>query len=179
MIFLRGKKAAVLNAAAAKKTEAAMEIKSGAWATIAAAVLLLIFTGCSSLPVSQRPSSVESLVYKLHTGDAETAADLTDVPFLLDGEILVTERDAGLMWENLKKVPDLLADAEVLSITPAVPADYTKFADSSDMRVFFERALPENPTLVEIETSFGRFLLLVSGKKLGIPVLAGMKGPIR
>jgi len=177
MIFPGKKGAALTIAAAAKKTEAAPVIKSGVTLT-AAAVLLLIFTGCSSLPVSQRSSSVESLVYRLHTGDAEAAADLTDVPFLLDGEILMTERDARLMWENLKKAPGLLADAEVLSITPAVPADYTKFSDSSDMRVFFERALPENPTLVEIETSFGRFLLLVSGKRLGIPVLAGMKGPI-
>lgn len=177
MIF-PGKRGPVLAAAATKKPDTAPVIKSGAALAAVTVILLLIFTGCSSLPVSQRPSSVESLVYKLHTGDAEAAADLTDVPFLLDGEILVTERDAGLMWENLKKVPGLLADAEVLSITPAVPADYKKFADSSDMRVFFERALPENPTLVEIETSFGRFLLLVSGKRLGIPVLAGMKGPI-
>jgi len=142
-------------------------------------LIVLILSGCSSLPVSQRPDSVESLLYKLETGDAENAAGLTRVPFLLDGEILVTGKDARLLWSNLKDVPGLFASPQILSITPALPADYTKFADSSDMRVFFERALPANPALVEIQTSFGRFLLLVSGKKIGIPVLAGMKGPLK
>lgn len=148
-------------------------------------VLLLVLTvagllaGCASLPVSQRESSVESLLYRIHTEDVARAVELTRLPFLLDGEILTTERDAELLWTNLKAVPDLLGSPEILSIREAYPSDYKEFRDSSELRVFFDRALPENPSLVEIETPEGRFLLLLTGKKLGLPEIAGLKGPLR
>lgn len=150
-------------------------------ALIIAAVLaiLIMLSGCSSLPVAERPSRVESLVHTLRTSDVDGAVRLTRVPFLLDGEILMTGKDVELMWNNLKKVPDLFANAEIISIRPASAADYVDFAESSDIRVFFERALPEDPALVEIGTSTGSFLLLVSGKKIGTPLLAGMKGPLQ
>jgi len=138
-----------------------------------------LLAGCTSLPVSQRPSSVESMLYRIHRGDVEQAVELTRLPFLLDGEILTTERDAELLWENLKAVPALLESPKILSLREAYPSDYTEFRDSSELRVFFDRALPENPSFAEIETPVGRFLLLLTGKKIGLPEIAGLKGPLR
>jgi len=138
-----------------------------------------LMTGCASLPVSQRSSSVESLLYRIHTGDVAKAVDLTYLPFLLDGEILTTERDAELLWTNLKEVPGFLESPEILSLKEAYSSDYVKFRESAEMRVYFDRALPENASLAEIKTSAGSFLLLLSGKKIGLPVIAGLKGPLR
>lgn len=147
-------------------------------AGLLAGLLTLLLTGCASLPVSQREAPVEALLYRLHSEDVSRAVELTRLPFLLDGEILTTERDAELLWENLKAIPDFLESPEILSIREAYPSDYTEFRDSSELRVFFDRALPENPSLVEIETPVGRFLLLLTGKKLGLPEIAGLKGPM-
>ena len=83
------------------------------------------------------------------------------------------------MWENLAGISGLFSDPEIERIYPAGPEEYGKFAGTADMRVFFDRALPENTTVVEVETSFGSFLLLVSGKRFGVPVLVGLKGPVQ
>jgi len=141
-------------------------------------LLLLLFAGCAGMPVSQRESSVKNLLYELQQRDPQGAADLTHTPFLFDGEILTTERDAQLMWENLS-ASGFLSDARLLTLVPAGPAQYTRFADTAQVRVFFEHSLPDNPAFAEISTGYGRFLLLLSGKKLGYPIVVGVKGPLQ
>lgn len=144
----------------------------------AALAALLFLSGCASLPTSQRESRVEALLEVLAAGEVDEAVELTSVPFLLDSEILTTEQDAKLLWSNLKEVSALFVAAEIISIRPAWEEDYTLFNDSAEMRVFFERALPENPSLVEIATPHGRFFLLLSGRRFGTPRFVGMKGPV-
>lgn len=140
--------------------------------------LLLLFAGCAGMPVSQRESSVKSLLYELQQRDPQAAANLTHVPFLFDGEILTTERDAQLMWENLS-ASGFLSEAQLLTVAPADPAQYTRFADTAQVRVFFEHSLPDNSAFAEISTDYGRFLLLLSGKKIGYPIVVGVKGPLQ
>lgn len=142
------------------------------------AALLLLFAGCAGMPVSQRESSVQNLLSELQQRDPKGAAELTHVPFLFDTEVLTTERDAQLMWENLS-ASGFLDDARLLTLVPAGQAQYARFADSAEVRVFFEHSLPDNPAFAEISTEYGRFLLLLSGKKLGYPIVVGVKGPLR
>ena len=141
--------------------------------------LLLLLAGCAGMPVSQRESSVKSLLYELQQRDPQGAADLTNVPFLFDTEVLTTERDAELMWKNLQDASGFLSEAQLLGIAPATPAEYTRFADTAEVRVFFANSLPENPAFAEISTPYGRFLLLLSGKNIGYPIVVGVKGPLR
>ncbi len=141
--------------------------------------LLLLLAGCASIPVSQRERSVKSLLYELQQRGPQEAADLTHVPFLFDGEVLTTERDAQLMWNNLSRASGFLSQAELLSLEPASAAQYTRFADTAEVRVFFEQALPENPSFAEISTPYGRFLLILSGGRIGYPIVVGVKGPMK
>jgi len=147
--------------------------------TLCFAGLLLLIAGCAGMPVSQRESSVNSLLYELQQRDSQGAARLTHVPFLFDTEVLTTERDAELMWSNLQDASGFLSDAELLGIAPASPAEYTRFADTAEVRVFFANSLPENPAFAEISTPYGRFLLLLSGKNIGYPIVVGVKGPMQ
>lgn len=146
--------------------------------TICFGALLLLLAGCAGMPVSQRESSVENLLYELEQRDPQGAAHLTHIPFLFDGEVLTTEQDAQLMWQNLS-ASGFLSQAELLDLEPAAPADYPRFADTAEVRVFFEHTLPENPSFAEIATPYGRFLLLLYGKKIGYPIVVGVKGPMK
>lgn len=141
--------------------------------------LLLLLAGCAGMPVSQRERSVNNLLYELQQRDPQGAADLTNVPFLFDTEVLTTERDAELMWKNLQDASGFLSEAQLLGIAPATPSEYTRFADTAEVRVFFANSLPENPAFAEISTPYGRFLLLLSGKKIGYPIVVGVKGPLK
>src|SRR6056297_3560939 len=104
------------------------------------AALLLLFAGCAGMPVSQREGSVKSLLYELQRRDPQGAADLTHVPFLFEGEILTTERDARLMWEHLS-ASGFLSEARLLTVVPAETDQYRRFADTAQVRVFFEHSL--------------------------------------
>jgi hypothetical protein len=147
--------------------------------TLCFAGLLLLLAGCAGMPVSQRESSVKNLLYELQQRDPQGAARLTHIPFLFDTEVLTTERDAELMWTNLQDASGFLSQAELLGIAPATPAEYTRFADTAEVRVFFANSLPENPAFAEISTPYGRFLLLLSGKNIGYPIVVGVKGPMQ
>jgi len=138
---------------------------------------MLSFASCSSVPPSQKASRVEKLVEELNTEDTERLIELSARPFLLDAEIINREEDVRILWTNLRDSGFSFANAYILSIDPALPAHFARFSNDPETQAYFEKYLSGDAALVQLQTDYGRFLLL-TGSKLGrIPLIYGFTGP--
>lgn len=146
--------------------------------TLAVSLFTVLFFGsCSTVPPSQNTARIERLVEELNTEDTERLIELSARPFLLDAEIINREEDVRILWTNLRDSGFSFANAQILSIDPAHPAHFARFSSDPETQAYFEKYLSEDAALVQIQTDYGRFLLL-TGSKLGrIPLIYGFTGP--
>ena len=86
----------------------------------------------------------------------------------LDGERLDVMRDAGFV----------LVNPEIDEIIPLRSESYKRFGDTMDMRVFFEKYVPEDATLVRINSDNGDFLFVLGDRFWGVPRMYAMTGPL-
>ena len=145
------------------------------WALVTVAFIVPV--ACSTVPPAQREDRVTELFLELQTADQERLMELSARPFLLDGEIIVRERDIMTMWENLTAAGFRFDGAMIRSVEPVSPDSYGGFADTMDVQVFFDRYLPEGAGMVVIDTEIGSFLVLTGERIRRVPQLVGFTGP--
>lgn len=145
---------------------------------VAASLLVALFAAsCTTVPVSQREKRVEVLLEELNTGDVERLMELSALPFLLDGEIIVLERDVRTMWTNLREVGFSFQAATVQDLGAVTADTYRQFADTMDVRVWFERHAAEDAGLARVGTSHGTFLIVTGDREGRTPKIFGFTGP--
>lgn len=141
-------------------------------------VILAALAACSTTPPAQRLSRIEKLMEELETADIDRLVELSARPFLLDGEVLARETDIRTMWVNLDAAGFHFDGAVVTDLLPAGhPGLSDHFAETVDVRVFFERHLFDRAGFVEIQTDHGYFIVLTGDKVGGVPQIAGFTGP--
>jgi len=145
--------------------------------TVGAALLLVLFSGCVT-PPSQREGAVERLVQRIDEGDAEERFALSALPFVLDQEIIVVERDLRSMWRNLGSAGFALSKPELRSLAYGHNALYEAFGETMDMEVYFDRYAPEDVSVATVAAEEGTFLLILGERDRFAPVLHGLKGPV-
>ncbi len=136
-----------------------------------------LFFSCSSMPPKE--SHVERIAALINDGNAEKLIDLSQTPFLFDGEIILMGDDVKTLWNNLKKADFRMPRARILKIEPVGETGYKKFSDSMEVRVYFKKYLSKKPVIAQIETDSGRYYLLLSGRKGIYPLIYGFKGPLK
>jgi hypothetical protein len=128
--------------------------------------------------VAQRESRILSLVDRINGDSLVRVVEVTSVPFVLDQEILALEADVRTMWANMREAGFVLVDPKVEEIIPLRPGSYERFGATMDMRVFFEKYIPEDATLVRIGSDNGEFLFVLGDKFWGVPRMYAMTGPL-
>ncbi|MFP4012152.1 MAG: hypothetical protein ACLFUM_10645 [Spirochaetaceae bacterium] len=139
----------------------------------------LLLGSCATAPVAQRESRIMSLVDRINGDSLVRVVEVTAVPFVLDGEIIELPADIETMWSNLQEAGFSLPDARIEEITPVRGDSHRRFADTMDLRVFFEKYIPEDATFVRIESENGAFLFVLGDRFWGVPRMYAMKGPLR
>jgi hypothetical protein len=139
----------------------------------------LTFLSCSSAPYVQKESSVLKLVDLINAGGVGGIDGLTPTPFALDSETLYLDSDVATYWANLKAASFTLTDPRFVSTAHLTGDSFKAFADSFDMKNFFEKYTGKDTSLVTIDAKEGRYYFLLERKVAGYPKVRGMKGPVQ
>jgi hypothetical protein len=146
--------------------------------TIGTALLILILAAsCTTVPVSQRDNRVETLITELNTADIDRLMELSARPFLFDGEIIILESDLQMMWTNLRDVGFTFDAATIEELGPVTDTTYLQFADTMDVRVWFQKYAAEDAALARVSTSHGTFLIITGDRLKRLPYIFGFTGP--
>lgn len=146
-----------------------------------AAILAVSFTlfSCATGPYVQKESGVLKLVELINSGEVTEIDGLTPTPFALDSETLYLDSDVSTFWSNLKAASFAMSDPRFVSADHLTADSYKAFADTFDMKNFFEKYTGKDTSLVTVDTKEGRYYLLLERKVAGYPKVRGLKGPVQ
>jgi len=152
-----------------------MRKRSGAVLAAITGLIALIVASCSTIPFAQRPQNAQRVIDLFNAGDVQTLDNISQVPFLFNGEIVELKSDVDVIWTNLVKSGLKLTEAQVASAAAIDPASYKQFADTMEVRVFFQKYLPKGTAIVHVTFKGGSFDLLLDGARKGYPLVIGIK----
>ena len=145
---------------------------------VGAAAIAVFGVSCATIPIAQDQTRVESLIEELNTASVEELVELTARPFLLDGEIVVLQRDIEMMWSNLREVGFRFAEATIEEVGALTDQSYLEFGDTMDVQVWFERYTAEDAGLARVRTSHGAFLIVIGESDERDLQIFGFTGPL-
>ncbi len=134
----------------------------------ASATVLVFISGilsCTSVPYSRWNSSSAKIVDLVNSGGDASLSGLTSTPFLLDGEIIILEKDISMIWKNIRDSGFTFEKAFETESMPVGAGDYGYFADSMEVKTWFSKYLPEKASLVKIEAKNGLYYFILGPKK--------------
>lgn len=143
------------------------------------AVLSFVLASCASVPYAQKENDVLKLINLINEGKVNEVEGLSPAPFVLDTETLYLEDDVMTMWSNLKDASFVMSGAKFVSTEPVNADSWKQFADTYDMKNYFGKYTGKDSSIVTIETSEGRYVLLLERKVSGYPRIRGLKGPVK
>ncbi|ULQ60306.1 hypothetical protein K7I13_03075 [Brucepastera parasyntrophica] len=143
------------------------------------AVLLAVLASCSSSPHVQKEADVLKLIRLINEGKVTEVEGLSPAPFVLDSETLYLESDIETLWKNLKAASFTMSNAVFVQTEHITPDSYKIFADTFDMKNFFEKYTDKDTSVVTIDTADGRYYLILERKVKGYPKIRGFKGPVK
>ncbi|MCF7928548.1 MAG: hypothetical protein K9L68_06215 [Spirochaetales bacterium] len=146
----------------------------GKWIAIGA-IIIAGFISCTTVPYSQQDFKVKEVVELINEGRSERLIQLSKLPFLFDGEILLRERDVATLWNNLAESGFQMKDVQIGEPVPAGKDDYPPFADTMEVRTFFKKYITEDASIVKINASNGEFYLLLGDKLDDMPKIIGYR----
>jgi len=149
-------------------------ITNGIIARALIGVLFLVgLVSCSTLPPSQNPGRILSLIKALNTESVPDLMKRTSRPFLLDGEIIIREADIETLWQNLRDSQFTFTEADIQSVTPVKPDLYRLFGESKDVEYFFRKYIPKDGAIVELNTAHGTFYIITGSRTWFTPKIIG------
>lgn len=143
------------------------------------AVLAVLLSACSTLNFAAKEETVLEVVNLINYGTPEELQSLSDLPFVLDGEIVFSGGTITDFWTGLRASGFLLRDAVPVVIQEVAPGTSSRFSTSREMEIFFEKHLVEKAVCVDLETADGVFHLLLGEKRGDYPVILGFGGPVK
>lgn len=154
---------------------------SRALALVAAALAstIVLAAGCATVPYMPGERKVEKLAALIDRGGVAGVQGLATAPFLLDGEILLRQADVDAAWTNLAAAKLSLASPKVVSISRIGGESSKAFGSTMDVRVFFKKYLDANSVLVALDSSEGRYYLILNREVSGYPRIQGFTGPLK
>ena len=145
---------------------------------LAALALVCLFMGaCASGPVPQKEEKVFDLIKAINSGEA-AAKELAEAPFLFDGEIVLLQNHLSILWKNLYMAGFRMHDAAIVRNHFLKEDSWREFGDTMEVRVFFQKYLDQNTSLVEVKARGGNYIFLLNKEVNGYPRIQGFKGGI-
>ncbi|HUV06925.1 MAG TPA: hypothetical protein VMX75_04295 [Spirochaetia bacterium] len=144
-------------------------------------ILLLTLTvvavvGCVSLK-QQYHDTAEDVIELINKGETEKLSEMTQTPFILDGEIIILKNDMASFWQNIVKADFKIEGPTVIEASPANEETYKRFAGTMEVETYFKKYLSDKGHVIVIETDRFMLLLLMDKTKKGKIRIIGFKGP--
>jgi len=102
---------------------------------------------------------------------------MTELPFLLDQEIVLLGKDVQTFWSTIIEVGFKVEEPVLERGVKIGPDSYKEFYDSMEVRTFFNKYLKKQSRLLELKTNTGRRILLLVTDTLFTRTIHGFKGP--
>jgi hypothetical protein len=144
---------------------------------IVALLASVALASCASIQLSQDRGTVRQVADLINSGDSARLASLSASPFLLDGEIVPLAGDVASFWQGIAKAGFRVEGAALEKGAPVGPESYKDFADTMEVRSFFSQYVKNGARVLELTTSAGaRIRLLTRSQWFSWKILA-FKGP--
>ena len=136
-------------------------------------LLALIPLGsCATLRYGADSGMVRKLDAYLSQGRGDEIARMTQLPFLLDGEVVLLSQDVRDFWDGVVHAGWRLAGWVVAEGTPVGQDTWKMFAQTQEVRSFFHNYVGKRARLLELtDERGGRALLLVQERAFSWRIL--------
>jgi hypothetical protein len=140
-------------------------------------VAIAISVGCVSLQ-TRFTNAGEQIVALINTGEVEKLGEMTQTPFLLDGEIILLDEDMASFWRNIFEA-GFRVNEPMIRESSAVGTDtYREFGETMEVSSFFEKYLSDRSHVVYVDTTSFSLVFLLDRARWGKVRILGFKGPI-
>jgi hypothetical protein len=140
-------------------------------------LLVLLLSSCASIQRSKDEGNIERVSELINTGQAEKLTAMTELPFLLDQEIIVLAKDVATFWSTIVEVGFKVEEPSLERGVEVTPESYREFYDSMEVETFFKKYLKKQSRLLELKTNTGQRILLLVTDTLFTRTIHGFKGP--
>jgi hypothetical protein len=138
---------------------------------------VLLLASCASIQRSKDEGNIERISELINTGQAEKLTTMSELPFLLDQEIIVLPKDVATFWSTIVEVGFKVEQPALERGVRVGPESYKEFYDSMEVKTFFKKYLKKQSRLLELKTSTGQRILLLVTDTLFTRTIHGFKGP--
>jgi hypothetical protein len=140
-------------------------------------LVVILLASCASIQRSKDEGNVERISELINTGQAEKLTAMTELPFLLDQEIIVLAKDVATFWSTIIEVGFKVEEPVLERGIKVGPESYKEFYDSMEVKTFFKKYLKKQSRLLELKTNTGQRILLLVTDTLFTRTIHGFKGP--
>ncbi len=144
--------------------------------TIMLLAAAFILASCASIQTKDE-RNIRRISRLINSGDHEELIIMSEMPFLLDQEIIVLEKDINSFWKDILNAGFKVNEPELERGIFIDEESYKEFYTSMEVKTFFKKYLPEGTRMLELKTSTGRRILLLIKEKLWLRKIYGFKGP--
>ena len=139
--------------------------------------LVILLASCASIQRSKDEGNIERISELINTGQAEKLTAMTELPFLLDQEIIVLAKDVATFWSIIVEVGFKVEEPSLERGVKVGPESYKEFYESMEVETFFKKYLEKQSRLLELKTNTGEKILLLVTDTLFTRSIHGFKGP--
>lgn len=136
-------------------------------------------TSCATVPYVQKEDKVVKLLELINRGGVNEVPGLARTPFLIDGEIVLLQKDLSEFWDNLHKAGFSFRSPKVVQNRFTTGEDAKYFRDSMEVRTFFKKYTDRDTSLVQVRSGDGTFYFLLGREVKGYPRMLGFGGPVQ
>lgn len=140
-------------------------------------MLVMLVISCASIQRAQDVRSVNKFSRQINAGEAGRLTGMSKLPFLLDQEIIVLNRDIATLWTNVTAAGYRVEEPTLERGETITEDSYRAFYDSMEVKTFFKKYLKKSARLLELKTSSGQRILLLFETRIFSRQLRGFKGP--
>jgi hypothetical protein len=140
-------------------------------------LVVILLASCASIQRSKDEGNVERISELINTGQAEKLTAMTELPFLLDQEIIVLAKDVATFWSTIIEMGFKVEEPVLERGVKVGPESYKEFYDSMEVKTFFKKYLKKQSRLLELKTNTGQRILLLVTDTLFTRTIHGFKGP--
>ena len=140
---------------------------------------VLLFSGCATIRGVPRKGAVENLMELINSGNTEMIVNITNIPMLVDGEMVNRDQEISSFWTQVNKAGFRVQTGKDIRIQPVDSNTYLLFGDTMEVKTFFSKYVPKTAVTAEIEGTGGTYVFLLSGRNGKYPYLFGFTGPVQ
>ncbi len=132
-----------------------------------------MLSGCVSFQPG--PSPTHRTFDLINTGAIEEIVGQCSVPMVYDGELLLRRSDIRTVFGAFRRANVVLIEERIISETPVTDSSWTTFADTYEMEVYFGKYVPDEASIVEVDTDIGRVTFLLGETRNRMRTILGVR----